>query len=265
MADLYLTIDDSPSDNFTVMCDYLKAKNIPAVLFSRGDLLSLYPQETIKAIQDGFIVANHSWSHHRASKLGADIAVKEVMKTQRLIEKYHKEAGVALPGPYMRFPYMDSGLGGWPLPASAFTETQQETVMDVYGKFYGIGGMDIPDQAAIERNAEIEEVLRAEGFRQIEFPDIQVDWYNTYAASSVVSTQGTFCHPDWYRYKRYAAAFPEEERSVARLNKNFDDYITQNAGAHIIVMHDKSEMWADTKAMIDHMVQGGHNFLPIPV
>jgi peptidoglycan/xylan/chitin deacetylase (PgdA/CDA1 family) len=264
VSDLYLTIDDSPSANFTVLCDYLKTNGIPAVFFVRGDQLSLYPEETVQAIKDGFVIANHSWSHHRASKLGADLAVKEVLKTQKLIEALYKKAGVALPGPYMRFPYMDAGLGGWPLPEAAFSADEQAEVEGAYATFYG-NDMTRPNPARVQCFNEIQAALRAKGFRQMPFEGVQIEWCRTYARSDAVSTQGTFCHPDWYRYSRYKDAFSEEERSVERLNRNFDDFVVANPGAHVIVMHDKEEIWHDTKAMIDHMLKSGHTFLPIPV
>lgn len=264
MSDLYLTIDDSPSSNFTVLCDYLKANGIPAVFFARGDQLSLYPDETVRAIKDGFVIANHSWSHHRASRLGAPNAIREVLKTQTLIETLYKKAEVPLPGPYMRFPYMDAGLGGWPLPAEDFTPQEQAEVEGAYATFYG-NDMTRPDAVRIESFKVIQQALRAKGFRQMPFEDVQINWCQTYAQSDAVSTQGTFCHPDWYRYSRYKDAFSPELRSVERLNRNFDDFVAANPGTHVIVMHDKEEIWPDTKAMIDHMLKSGHTFLPIPI
>lgn len=263
MSDLYLTIDDSPSANFTALCAYLKSKNIPAVFFARGDLLSLYPNETIQAIKDGFVIANHSWSHHHASKLGADMAIKEVLKTQTLIEKLYLAAGVKLPGPYMRFPHMDSGLGGWPLPPETFTSDEQADLRKVYGTFYN-NTLAEPGDVAVARHNAIEEALRARGFRQMQFPDIHVDWYNRYAASSAVSTQGTFSHPDWIMYKRHEGRVPPEQRNIAALNKNFDDFTARHGGAQILVMHESVELWPTTKALLDHMIEAGHSFLPVP-
>lgn len=263
MADLYLTIDDSPSVNFLILCAYLKERHIPAVFFVRGDLLSLYPHEVIRAIKDGFVIANHSWSHHHASKLGAGMAIKEIVKTQKLIDLLYERAGKPT-NRFMRFPHMDSGLGAWPLPPEMFTPEEQTDVKNLYATFYR-NDLVPPDDIAIKRHQDIETALLAHGFRQMQFEGVTVPWYNRYAASSAVSTQGTFCHPDWYRYTRYAGVFAEEARALSRLNQNFDDFVAHNNGAHIIVMHDKAEIWDDTKALIDHMIKGQHNFLPIPV
>ena len=264
MSDLYLTIDDSPSANFPHLCAYLKEHNIPAIFFVRGDLLSLYPNEIIEAIKDGFVIANHSWSHHRASKLGASLAIKEVLKTQSIIDNLYAAADVPCPGPYMRFPYMDAGLGGWPLPANDFSPQEQFGIEAEYAGFYG-NDMAHPDDVAITRFQQIQKELWAKGYRQMCFKNIGVPWYKTYADSEAISTQGTFCHPDWVMHGRYQGKIADAQRSIAVLNKNFDDYVSKNAGAHIIVMHDSIELWPVTKALIDHMISGEHKFLPIPV
>ncbi len=251
MTGIYLTIDDSPSGIFPEMCAYLKSKNIPAVFFARGDLLSLYPTRAIQAIKDGFVIANHSWSHHHASKLGADLAIAEVIKTQAVIDELYKIAGIACPGPFMRFPHMDSGLGGWPLPPEKFALGEQREMKEAYARFYN-NSMAEPDATALERHQMIETALSARGFRQMNFAGVEVEWYTRYAASNAVSTQGTFCHPDWMLAARHTDKLPAGDK-VAHLNTGFDRFVAAHPGNHILVMHDSVELWPYFQRLIDHM------------
>lgn len=263
MTGLYLTIDDSPSGIFPELCAFLKERDIPAALFARGDLMSLYPQRMVQAVKDGFVIANHSWSHYHASRLPADLAIAEIMKTQKTIEEIHEVASVKRHGPYMRFPHMDSGLGGWPLPPETFTAEEQEDVKIAYSRFYN-NTMAAPDDAAIRRHEAIERALKNKGFCQMQLDGIDVPWYKRYAASSAVSTQGTFCHPDWMLAARHRDKLPPGDK-VAGLNDNFDRFVAANPGNHILVMHDSVELWPHFQNMIDHMLAKGHKFLPIPV
>lgn len=260
MTGLYLTIDDSPSANFLQLCAFLKERDIPALFFCRGDLISLYKDEVLQAIKDGFVIANHSWSHHWASKLGADMAIAEIIKTQNLIDELYARAGVKQMIKSMRFPHMDSGLGNWPLPPDQFSTEEQDDVRRVYATFYN-NDMDEPSMAQIALHDEIEESLKAHNFQQINFDNIDVNWFKTYTQSSAVSTQGTFCHPDWHLFKRHA----HRGQSVESLNKNFDDFVVRYPQSNqILVMHDSVELWPYTQELIDHMLERGHKFLPIP-
>lgn len=260
MTGLYLTIDDSPSANFDVLCAWLKARDIPALFYCRGDSLSLYPEKIVQAIKDGFVISNHSWSHHYASKLGADMAVREVLKTQTLIDKAYAQAGVKQSIKSMRFPHMDSGLAGWPLVPETFNEDERADLKQVYGTFYN-NDLKAPTDEHIKIHNNIEARLKQDGFEQIQFKDVNTEWYKTYARSSAVSTQGTFCHPDWHLHARHAG----KDATVASLNKNFDDFIASHGDStQILVMHDSFELWPYTQQLIQHMLDQGHKFLPIP-
>lgn len=262
MIGVYLTIDDSPSGIFPDLCAFLKEREIPAAFFARGDLLSLYPQRVVQAIKDGFVIANHSWSHYHASRLSAETAITEIVKTQKVIDDVYEAAGVERPGPYMRFPHMDSGLGGWPLPPERFSASEQDGVKTAYARFYN-NTMAVPDDAARQRHNVIESALRTQGFRQMNFEGVDVPWYKTYASSSAVSTQGTFCHPDWMLAARHINKLPPGDK-VAQMNGNFDAFVAANPGNHILVMHDSVELLPRFKMMIEHVLDRGHTFLTIP-
>lgn len=263
MNGIYLTIDDAPSGYFPDLCDFLMAQSIPAVFFVRGDLASLYPDRLVQAIKSGFTIANHGWSHHHASRLGVDLTLREIDKAQALIDTIYARAGQPT-NRFIRFPHMDSGLGAWPLPPEFFTPAEQERIHSDYAGFYR-NDMTPPSDAHRVINEAIEMELRARGYRQIMFENVTVPWYQRYAASSAVSTQGTFCHPDWYLNRRHRDKLPAERDPIDVLNENFDAFMATNPeGNHILVMHDAIELWPHFAALIAHIRARGLDFLPIP-
>jgi len=108
---IYLTIDDSPSTSFRSNLDFLIAHEIPAVFFCIGSLMQQYWQDIIYAIQQGYLIGNHSYNHPHFSDLSLGQAKKEIYKTDKLIHKAYTEAGVEYYDRLFRFPYGDKGDG----------------------------------------------------------------------------------------------------------------------------------------------------------
>lgn len=105
----YLTIDDSPSPDFMEKVNFLRDKNIPAVFFCIGEKMEADPQSVIEAIQCGYIIANHSYTHPSFSDISIEQAREEITKTDRLIDELYLQAGVKRPAKWFRFPYGDKG------------------------------------------------------------------------------------------------------------------------------------------------------------
>lgn len=106
---LYLTIDDGPSIHMSDKIDYLINKNIPAILFCRGDYLSRFPSHARHAIKNGFIIGNHSYHHPSFNTLNQTEALDEISKTDILIENLYKDSGIKRPAKIFRFPYGHKG------------------------------------------------------------------------------------------------------------------------------------------------------------
>jgi len=105
----YLTIDDSPSASFSQKMNYLYEKNIPAIFFCIGQLLEQYPEPIIEAIQKGFPIANHSFTHPHFSNIGIEQAEEEIRKTDEIIDDLYQKSGVKRSQKWFRFPYGDKG------------------------------------------------------------------------------------------------------------------------------------------------------------
>jgi peptidoglycan/xylan/chitin deacetylase (PgdA/CDA1 family) len=99
----YLTIDDSPSADWSEKLRYLVEKDIQAVWFSTGENLEKRPEFVPAVLEAGHYIANHSFTHPDFSTISLDEAETEVARTQRLIDSL---AGKHPGNPvWFRFPF----------------------------------------------------------------------------------------------------------------------------------------------------------------
>lgn len=109
MSNAILTIDDIASRNTPAIVDYLCEKNIKAVLFAIGANVERYYEEAVYAVKRGQLVGNHSYSHPGFSGLSFEACVEEIEKTEEILNKLYRDAGVARKYRPFRFPYGDKG------------------------------------------------------------------------------------------------------------------------------------------------------------
>lgn len=109
MPQAALTIDDAPSGDLPAKLDLLEERDVPAVFFCEGQRLEEYPEAARAAIERGFHLGNHAYSHTHASELSVEEFRDEVERTEELIEAAYDAANVARPAPLFRFPYGDKG------------------------------------------------------------------------------------------------------------------------------------------------------------
>ncbi|MBO6162265.1 MAG: polysaccharide deacetylase family protein [Eubacterium sp.] len=109
MSKLILTIDDIPQSVTVPMVDYLYEKKIPAVFFAVGSNIEKNPAPAIHALKKGFLIGNHSYSHPAFSKLSFAEGLKEICRTEELLDWLYSMAGVPHRIRLFRFPYIDKG------------------------------------------------------------------------------------------------------------------------------------------------------------
>lgn len=109
----YLTIDDAPSSDFNRKVELLEEKEIPAIFFCQGNLLAKEKRQKqlIEAIQRGFTIGNHSYSHPYFSQLNLEQGQEEIAHTEQLIDQLYQQADVDRRHKVFRFPYLDKGWG----------------------------------------------------------------------------------------------------------------------------------------------------------
>ena len=82
-----LTFDDGPHPVVTpILLELLKKNNIKATFFCIGKNIQLYPQIAKQIFEEGHVIANHSYSHHKLIDLFPTKKIeKELIKTNELI------------------------------------------------------------------------------------------------------------------------------------------------------------------------------------
>jgi peptidoglycan-N-acetylglucosamine deacetylase len=87
--EIALTFDDAPDENFTPkILDILKKKGVKATFFVVGWRVEAYPDIVKRIVAEGHILGNHSYSHANLPKLKDDAFHEQILKTDRLIEKF---------------------------------------------------------------------------------------------------------------------------------------------------------------------------------
>ena len=102
MKEAYLTIDDSPTKHTSDFVDWLSARDIPAAFFCIGssykDLdfpcegMEQRPEPILKAIDHGYVIGNHTYTHPRFSDLSLSDMKEQVLKTEAIIDSLYKQA-----------------------------------------------------------------------------------------------------------------------------------------------------------------------------
>ena len=109
MIKALLTIDDVSSKNTPAIVDYLCDRRIAAIMFAVGQWVLNNPDEMIYALQHGFVIGNHSYSHPSFSDLTPDEWKREIDENEKVLNYFYAKAGVERKYRPFRFPYGDKG------------------------------------------------------------------------------------------------------------------------------------------------------------
>ena len=83
-----LTFDDGPNENTLIILNILKKHNAKATFFCIGKNIEKHPEILKQIVDEGHIVANHSYSHsHVFDFYRKNRVIKELEDTDALIEK----------------------------------------------------------------------------------------------------------------------------------------------------------------------------------
>ncbi|MEI8295441.1 MAG: polysaccharide deacetylase family protein [Alphaproteobacteria bacterium] len=129
ISKVYLTIDDSPSIHMDKKVSFLREHNIPAIFYARGECIEKYPHQIANAIQYGFLIGNHSYTHPCFSQISLTQCLEEIIKTETLINQCYRSAGKKRPCKIIRLPFADRGAG--PKAKEAANETEKTKVLEL--------------------------------------------------------------------------------------------------------------------------------------
>ena len=220
-----LTIDDIASKNTPAMVDYLKEKNIKAILFAVGENVERYYEEAAYAVKSGMIVGNHSYSHKAFSTLTLEEAVEDIEKCEAVLDKLYQDSGVERVYRPFRFPFGDKGG---------------------------------------ENKDALQAYFKEKGFHKVDDRHIPYSWWSEFGLSKDIDTFWTFdfaeyrthSEPDFTKESVWQRMHDENPASGAVL---FGE-----GKRHILLLHahDETEKHIPDyyKLFIDHLLENGVTF-----
>lgn len=263
MRNAYLTIDDSPSPHTDELTDFLVERGVPAILFARGDMIDLYGRDSLmRAVQKGFLVANHTYSHQRASETSFEEYTADILRAEKMIEDIYKQAGEARPAKHFRFPYLDRGTGTWVVDFDAVEPRYSETLKSV---FLGTqnSSMEKPTFELIEKREKVQDFLKKEGFTCPDFSGVTFEWYRKTPVAQAIDALSTFTTSDWMLTERHQGKW--DYKTIEDLKTKIDDdvMLQDETSANIVLAHDAAELGQVVRDLIDHFLDRDFNFLPV--
>lgn len=266
--------DDSPTKHTDQLTDWLLARDIPATIFAIGssytdmhlqcDGMEQNPDPIQRAIEKGFVVGNHTYSHQRSSALSFEDVVSEIEKTEKIIESLYKKAGKKRPHKLMRFPHLDRGCGAWIVDYGAAIKKGY----DLEELF--LGGLNIalvdPTQEQIEKKEKIQQYLAKEGFTIEPYQGVTFDWYQNTEMSRARDLLYTFSTADWMMnpdFEEYRKDWACQSLGALKKKIDEDQFLHDERSVNIVLAHDHNNMFDVTTALIDHMQKSGIKFLDI--
>lgn len=270
----YLTIDDSPTNHTDDLTDWLVAREIPAVIFAIGsaytDLhlqcegIEQNPDPVRRAIEKGFIVGNHTYTHRRASELSYQDIIAEIEKTEKLIDALYRQAGVVRDHKLIRFPHLDRGCGAWIVDY----DRAMRQGYDLKPLF--LDGLNItladPTDEQREKKIRIQDYLAAEGFSASCYADVTFEWYTQSEMAEARDSLCTYSTADWMMNPDFSSYRKDwTYQSLDALKRKIDDdpWLHSTESANLIVTHDHNNLFDVTTSLVDHMKNSDIEFIPI--
>ncbi|BAQ11703.1 peptidoglycan N-acetylglucosamine deacetylase a [Bacillus sp. OxB-1] len=96
-----LTFDDGPDPKVTVqILDILQRHDAKATFFMLGSRVEYYPEIARQVAAAGHELGNHSWNHPDLTKMGAEKAKQEILRTSSMIEEVTGNKATVFRPPY---------------------------------------------------------------------------------------------------------------------------------------------------------------------
>jgi len=249
----YLTIDDAPSRDFIAKTEFLDRHGIPALFFCEGQFIQQNERSLFTAIELGFLIGNHSFSHPHFSDLSVEECKREIRQTDALIEHIYRKIGVAWTAKYFRFPYFDSGGDAsavayetkWSKPSAEWFRYERD-----------------------DRRQELQDYLRGLGYRQPQFQGINPQYFADPNLLSGVDVHCTYDQAEYWLHEVNAPwGLSKEEAILGRIEEDFP-YEGRSLNCEdtvdIVLVHDHEKTTDLFYQIIGRFIEKGIDFLPIP-
>ena len=84
---VYLTFDDGPTPGITdELLEMLRAKEVPATFFCRGEQVEKFPGTYRRITEHGHALGNHTWSHLNGWKTSTDMYLQDVQRCAGVVD-----------------------------------------------------------------------------------------------------------------------------------------------------------------------------------
>jgi peptidoglycan-N-acetylglucosamine deacetylase len=249
----YLTIDDAPGRDFAGKMEFLYRHGIPALFFCEGRSIQSNELELCAAIERGFLIGNHSFSHPHFSDLSIEECKQEILRTDELIESVYRRSGFKRPARYFRFPYFD---GGGDESGSAYETKWSSPASEWFHYKYE------------DKRKEIQEYLWKLGYRQPNFEGINLEYFDDPNLLSAVDVRCTYDQAEYWLDKADAPwGLSQADAILGRIEEDFPyegRSLNCEETADIILIHDHEKTTPLFYRILERYLEKGIQFQPIP-
>ena len=225
------TIDDSPTKFTIEKLEILEKRNIPTLLFCRGDLMLKHPDIVIDAIKRGFIIGNHSFSHPKFSTISTEECLLEIERTDKIIEDFYRQADTKWNKKYFRYPYGTKG---------DITYLSHR----IWLKWFD------PKFQALERK------LKELNYVPLKIPNPKLRYPELLRLSDTDSY--------WTLDIREWKLLFKNSWKIEDVHDFINKKLSGSFGNEILLMHDHEETHAHFEGLVDRIVSKKYDFLTIP-
>lgn len=261
VREAYLTIDDSPSERMEDLVGFLEARKVPALFFVRGDALERNPAPVIRAIQKGFLIGNHTYSHRRASELSLAEVQEDIARCEALIERAYRAAGCIQPHKTFRFSYLDRGAGAWVLDFDSFAAEDRKTLQSIFWEGLNFCDQRKPAPEAFEKQAALQDFLKVQGY-SVPFKNVTLDWCQTARVNEAADCFFTYSTNDWMVTARHLEKnWPCKTLGDLQRRMDADRWLKETSSRHVVLAHDQAELFSPVCGLVDYFLAQGFSFV----
>jgi peptidoglycan/xylan/chitin deacetylase (PgdA/CDA1 family) len=249
----YLTIDDAPSRDFAPKMEFLHRGGVPALFFCEGRFIRGREDDLCRAVERGFLLGNHAFSHTRFSDLPLEEGKREIRQTDALIESIYRRAGIPRPAKYFRFPFFDGGG-----ESGAACEADGRSPVSEASRY--------PRE---DKRRELQRYLRELGYRQPHFEGINLRYAGDPDLLAGADVRCTFDQCEYYLHRADAPLGLSEEAAI--LNRIEEDRpfeglsLNREDTVDIVLLHDHPQTTELFYRIVERYLRKDIRFLAIPV
>jgi len=258
----YLTIDDSPSERMDDLTGWLHEKGIPAIFYCRGDKLEENPMAAVRAVQKGFVLANHAYSHQRASQKDVNWVIDEIKQCEFLLDRIYKEAKVEKRHKYFRFPQLDRGTAGWIVDYDTYTEKDRTELLAAFAEGLNVQSMDKPGPDLFAKKDQLQTYLKGAGYTQ-PFKGVTAGWFAKGEIAAAADSLYTYSNCDWMVTARHLGKWPYKSAEDLKNKARSDKGLTTDGAVGVILAHDQAEIVDITIDLLNDLAENGLQFLEV--